>query len=231
MQTDDSEMTIARLSALTPAEQAVLDQALTGVTAREIAEHLSLSEATVRSHLSSIYVKLGVSGRVALLAHFRGLRADSAASRRQSLPRPLGVSVAGWSWGILAVLEGAYAIYLLTYALANGGSQATWLLAIGFGILAAFGTYLARSILQRPSRRLMTVSLWAAIGLLAFAIRGFFLGPEQLFLMLGAVRWRLAGSRSAPGAHFSTEASGSIAPCPRPHCSQRSARRSVTPTS
>ena len=51
MQTDDSEMTIARLSALTPAEQAVLDQALTGVTAREIAEHLSLSEATVRSHL------------------------------------------------------------------------------------------------------------------------------------------------------------------------------------
>ena len=43
MQTDDSEMTVARLSALTPAEQAVLDQALTGVTAREIAEHLSLS--------------------------------------------------------------------------------------------------------------------------------------------------------------------------------------------
>ena len=75
MQTDDSEMTIARLSALTPAEQAVLDQALTGVTAREIAEHLSLSEATVRSHLSSIYVKLGVSGRVALLAHFRGSEA------------------------------------------------------------------------------------------------------------------------------------------------------------
>ena len=43
MQTDDPEMTIARLSALTPAEQSVLDQALTGVTAREIAEHLSLS--------------------------------------------------------------------------------------------------------------------------------------------------------------------------------------------
>ena len=72
MQNDSPETTIARLSVLTPAEQAVLDQALTGVTAREIAEHLSLSEATVRSHLSSIYVKLGVSGRVALLAHFRG---------------------------------------------------------------------------------------------------------------------------------------------------------------
>ena len=186
MQTDDSEMAIARLSALTPAEQAVLDQALTGVTAREIAEHLSLSEATVRSHLSSIYVKLGVSGRVALLAHFRGsepiLQVETPAP-----PRPRGVSVAGWSWGILAVLEGAYAVYLLTYALAYGGSQTTWLLAIGFGIIAAFASILARSILQRSSRRLLTISLWAAIGLLAFAIRGFFLGPEQLFLMLGVV--------------------------------------------
>jgi DNA-binding CsgD family transcriptional regulator len=187
MQTDDSEMTIARLSALTPAEQAVLDQALTGVTAREIAEHLSLSEATVRSHLSSIYVKLGVSGRVALLAHFRGTDAVLPPVGTPAPPRPLVVSVAGWSWGILAVLEGAYAIYLLTYALANGGSQTTWLLAIGFGILAGFGTSLARAILQRPSARLMTVSLWAAVGLIAFGIRGIFLGPWPLFVMLGAV--------------------------------------------
>ena len=187
MHNDEPEMTIARLSALTPAEQAVLDQALTGVTAREIAEHLSLSEATVRSHLSSIYVKLGVSGRVALLAHFRGSEAvpqhvDSATS-----PRPMGVSVAGWSWGILAVLEGAYAVYLLSDALAYGASQTTWLLAIGFGILAAFGTLLARAILRRPSRSTLTLSLWAAAGLLAFAIRGLFLGPVQLFMILGAV--------------------------------------------
>ncbi len=186
MQTDDSEMTIARLSALTTAEQAVLDEALTGVTAREIAEHLSLSEATVRSHLSSIYVKLGVSGRVALLAHFRGSEVAIPPAAAAAPPRPRGVSVAGWSWGILAVLVGAYAIYLLTYALAYGGPQVTWLLAIGFGILAVFGTLLARAVLQRPSRRLMTVSLWAAIGLLAFGIRGIFLGPWPLFVMLGA---------------------------------------------
>jgi DNA-binding CsgD family transcriptional regulator len=186
MQTDDSEVTIARLSALTPAEQAVLDQALTGVTAREIADRMSLSEATVRSHLSSIYVKLGVSGRVALLAQFRGSEATPQADT--STPqRTLGVSVAGWSWGILALLEGGYAIYLLTYALAYGVSQPTWLLIIGFGILSAFGTALARAILERPSRKLLTVSLWAAIGLFAFAVRGFFLGPERLFLMLGAV--------------------------------------------
>ena len=187
MQTDDSEMTIARLSALTPAEQAVLDQALTGVTAREIAEHLSLSEATVRSHLSSIYVKLGVSGRVALLAHFRGSEAVLPhAETPAAPPRPLGVSVAGWSWGILAVLEGAYAVYLLTSALAYGGSQTTWLLAFGFGVLAAFGTILARAVLERPSRRIMTVSSWAAVGILAFAVRGLFLGPAAVFLMLGA---------------------------------------------
>jgi len=186
MHSDDSEMAIARLSALTPAEQAVLDQALTGVTAREIAEHLSLSEATVRSHLSSIYVKLGVSGRVALLAQFRGSEAVPPNVEAPAPPRPLGVSVAGWSWGILAVLEGAYAVYLLTYALAYGGSQTTWLLAIGFGILAAFGTWIAGTIIGRPSRKLMTGSLWAAVGLLTFAIRGFFLGPEQLFLVLGA---------------------------------------------
>lgn len=43
MQTDDSQVKIAKLSVLTPAEQAVLDQALTGVPAREIAEHLSSS--------------------------------------------------------------------------------------------------------------------------------------------------------------------------------------------
>lgn len=187
MHSDDSEFAIARLSALTPAEQAVLDHALTGVTAREIAEHLSLSEATVRSHLSSIYVKLGVSGRVALLAHFRGSEAVLPHGEPKPRPRPTGATVAGWSWGVLAVLEGAYGIYLLTHALAYGGSQTNWLLAIGFGILAAFGAWLARAILAETSRRLLTVSLWAAVGLLVFAIRGFLLGPEQLFLVLGAV--------------------------------------------
>lgn len=187
MQTDEPEMTIARLSALTPAEQAVLDQALTGVPAREIADHLSVSEATVRSHLSSIYVKLGVSGRVALLAHFRSSEPVTPQAERAGAPRPLGASVVGWGWGILAILEGAYAIYLATHALAYGGSQTDWLLAIGFGILAAFTTRLARAIMERPSRRRLAVSLAVAAGHLAFAIRGIFLGPPQPFLILGAL--------------------------------------------
>jgi len=83
MQTDDSQLTMAKPSVLTPAEQSVLDQALTGVPARDIAEHLSLSEATVRSHLSSIYVKLGVSGRVA---------SPSGGSSLECRSRP------SWSW-------------------------------------------------------------------------------------------------------------------------------------
>lgn len=188
MQTDDSHVTMARLSALTPAEQAVLDQALTGAPAREIAEHLSLSEATVRSHLSSIYVKLGVSGRVALLANFRSGEVPLAAAKAASAPRPSSALAAGWGWGAVALLEGAYAVYLGSGALANGGTQTTWLLTIGFGLLAAFCARLARTVLDRPSRRALQVSLAVAGGHLLFAIRGLFLGvPQPPFLVLGAL--------------------------------------------
>jgi DNA-binding CsgD family transcriptional regulator len=188
MRTDDSQATIARLSALTPAEQAVLDQALTGVPARQIAEHLSLSEATVRSHLSSIYVKLGVSGRVALLAHFRGGESVVPGVEAPPAPRPISASVAGWSWAAVALLEGAYAVYLGSAALANGGTQTIWLLTIGFGLLAAFCTRLARAILDRPSRRTLFVSLAVAGGHLLFAIRGIFLGvPQPPFMVVGAI--------------------------------------------
>jgi DNA-binding CsgD family transcriptional regulator len=187
MSGEPPELMLAKASALTPAEQSVLDQALTGAPAREIAERLSVSEATVRSHLSSIYVKLGVSGRVALLAHFRGAEPVSLPGETQAPPRLLGASVTGWSWAVVAVLEGAYAVYLLSYALAYGGSQTDWLLIIGFGILSAFSTRLAFAIRERPSRKRLAVSLGAAAGHLAFAIRGIFLGPAQPFLILGAL--------------------------------------------
>jgi DNA-binding CsgD family transcriptional regulator len=191
METDDSQMTIAKLSALTPAEQAVLDQALTGVPAREIAVRLSLSEATVRSHLSSIYVKLGVSGRVALLAQFRGQEMGMPQPESPSAPRPLGALVVAWSWGALALLEGAYAVYLVSHVLAYGGSQTDWLLAIGFGILAAFTARLARAILNRPTRKLLLVSLTVAGGHLLFAIRGIFLGELPPFMILGAITFAI----------------------------------------
>jgi DNA-binding CsgD family transcriptional regulator len=188
MQTDDSQVTIAKLSVLTPAEQAVLDQALTGVPAREIAEHLSLSEATVRSHLSSIYVKLGVSGRVALLAHFRGGESPLPSVEAPPAPPPTSALVAGWGWAAVALLEGAYAVYLGSGALATGGTQTTWLLTIGFGLLAAFCSRLARAILDRPSRKALLVSVAVAGGHILFAIRGIFLGvPRPPFMVMGAI--------------------------------------------
>jgi len=191
METDESHMTIAKLSALTPAEQAVLDQALTGLPAREIADRMSLSEATVRSHLSSIYVKLGVSGRVALLAHFRGSEVAVPPMEAARPRRPLGVSVTGWSWGAVAILEGAYGLYLFTRALAYGGTQSDWLLAIGFGILSALTVRLARSVLEQPSRRVLLVSVAVAGGCLLFAIRGLFLGQLPPFMILGAAAFAI----------------------------------------
>ncbi len=51
---------------LTPQELAVARRAATGATVRQIAADVFLSAKTVESHLSSVYRKLGISGRVAL---------------------------------------------------------------------------------------------------------------------------------------------------------------------
>ena len=186
MQTDDSEMTIAKLSALTPAEQAVLDQALTGVTAREIAEHLSLSEATVRSHLSSIYVKLGVSGRVALLAHFRGSETVLPHAETPA-PPPAARSVRGR----LELGNPRRPRGCVCGVSADLGPDIRRLaddLAAGVRVRGSLGLWDNPRACDSGAgvARLMTVSSWAAVGLLAFAIRGLFLGPVPPFLMLGA---------------------------------------------
>jgi DNA-binding CsgD family transcriptional regulator len=88
----------ADLSSLSEREREVLDLALAGLSARAVAERLSLTEATVRSHLSRIYAKLGVVGRVELLAQMKGgpvhptpgttpnVEADLRAQRRRLLP-------------------------------------------------------------------------------------------------------------------------------------------------
>jgi DNA-binding CsgD family transcriptional regulator len=56
------------VTSLSERERDVLSAALEGLSARAIASRLSLTEATVRSHLSAIYSKLGVAGRVELMA-------------------------------------------------------------------------------------------------------------------------------------------------------------------
>lgn len=168
---------IARLSALSPAEQSVLDQALTGVPAREIADRLVLSEATVRSHLSRIYVKLGVSGRVALLAAFRDAELPEGAAVAPSLPVPVPVpaslprpmQVVGWAWILVAGLEAWYAVYLLSLVLGFGGSQQNWYLLFVTGALAAVAFIVGRAILVRPTRKHLLLAVFLAAANVVFA--------------------------------------------------------------
>jgi len=61
---------------LTPAEDQVADLAASGLTTPEIAARLFVSTNTVKTHLSQVYAKLGVSSRAQLAA------VHSAHSRR-----------------------------------------------------------------------------------------------------------------------------------------------------
>jgi DNA-binding NarL/FixJ family response regulator len=65
----------ASVEQLTEREQDVLKLLSSGITNREIATALRLSEGTVRNHLSSIFAKLGVNDRTkaVLCALQRGL--------------------------------------------------------------------------------------------------------------------------------------------------------------
>lgn len=62
---------------LTPREQEVVQLASTGLSNKEIARKLDISEGTVKLHLHKIYSKLGVPNRTALTALFidRGIAA------------------------------------------------------------------------------------------------------------------------------------------------------------
>ena len=58
-----------RIEQLTPREREIFQVACTGITNKQIAEQLSISEATVRHHLGSIFAKLGVSTRSELVVY------------------------------------------------------------------------------------------------------------------------------------------------------------------
>lgn len=92
-------------AALSEREREVFDLALTGLSARAIADRLTLTEATIRSHLARIYAKLGVGGRVELLATFRGQSPDAGGalpspSAETARPRRRRV----WALAVLAIL-------------------------------------------------------------------------------------------------------------------------------
>ncbi len=77
------------LAALTEREREVLELALTGLSARAIADRLTLTEATIRSHLSRIYAKLRVGSRLELLAQLNGQPSDQGVA--PSPPSPPSV--------------------------------------------------------------------------------------------------------------------------------------------
>jgi DNA-binding NarL/FixJ family response regulator len=68
-------------SRLSPREREVLRHAATGIGNKELADILSISEATVKVHLTHIFQKLGVPGRAALAAAYHDL-ADTDESTR-----------------------------------------------------------------------------------------------------------------------------------------------------
>jgi DNA-binding NarL/FixJ family response regulator len=55
-------------------EREVFRHAATGMGNKELADRLAISEATVKSHLTRIYRKVGVTGRAELAAAYHGLR-------------------------------------------------------------------------------------------------------------------------------------------------------------
>ena len=60
-------------------EREVLRHAATGVGNKELAHRLSISEATVKVHLTHIFQKLGVPGRAALAAAYHQVGSSGAA--------------------------------------------------------------------------------------------------------------------------------------------------------
>jgi DNA-binding CsgD family transcriptional regulator len=102
------------LSFLSPREREVFDVAIEGLSARDMARRLSLSEATVRSHLAAIYSKLGVTGRVELLASLNGALARNVPSQEPEVPGPGPKSDA--SKPTRRVLTGAAVLVLIVFA-------------------------------------------------------------------------------------------------------------------
>jgi DNA-binding NarL/FixJ family response regulator len=85
--------TPARISALeqglSSREREVLRHAATGLSNKELAGRLAISEATVKVHLTHIFQKLGVRGRAELAAAYHGLiRSTSAGGSAGGVLRP-----------------------------------------------------------------------------------------------------------------------------------------------
>ena len=78
-----------KIDQLTPREREIAAVACTGLTNKQIAEKLSISEATVRHHLGAIFSKLGVSTRSELAAYgYRHNLLPAAGASRSAAAEP-----------------------------------------------------------------------------------------------------------------------------------------------
>ena len=73
---------------LTPAEMRILPFLPTHLSVKEVAERLDVSPATVKTHVSSVYAKLGATSRSDAVEKMQrlGLRLDPAGTRRLRPP-------------------------------------------------------------------------------------------------------------------------------------------------
>ena len=106
MEPTGTSLPIERLS---PAERRVFDLALSGRSTQGIADELVITEATVRSHLTRIYDKLEVHGRIDLLGHVASQHSTDGPST-QTLPATPQGGLPPWALigiAVAAVIIGA----------------------------------------------------------------------------------------------------------------------------
>ena len=121
---DDSRLGFD-LGSLTTAERRVFDIALSGEPVKGIAAQLVVSEATVATHLSRIYAKLGVRGRAELLSRVVATGQGAADARRLDDRQAQVGSVGGasdrWWTGVAAsLLALAAGIFVPLTSIATG---------------------------------------------------------------------------------------------------------------
>ena len=69
-------------------EKEIFHHAATGLSNKELAERLAISQGTVKAHLTSIFQKLGVRSRAELAAAYHGLRVIERGGASGAPPRP-----------------------------------------------------------------------------------------------------------------------------------------------
>ena len=115
----DHEATHLDLTVLSIREREVLAAAMRGGSVRSLADELSVSESTVRTHLAHIYTKLGVAGRIELLARAQGASESTAPSPGAATTRSRRARRVVWAAATSAV---AVALTVVA-ALALGGTS------------------------------------------------------------------------------------------------------------